>query len=783
VTTPVVLFDRAKIKALAEDPRPIGERPELPLQVGNETAHTPHEVVYVLTRYLAGRCDGARVHDNVGFNRIDAKLGHKLADMDFHEWTPGQLWAARKILERYKNRQLKGFWEYVPDVPEPPKPSQLAEQDRRRNEWMRQNDPTWKPEATQRRLALDTIKGQQVIVLQHTWDQRLVDAVKRLPQRIYDKDNKRWVLPMHIDTLESSLDFALEWGYEIPDDVHEACNAIWEKFSGLLELSHASKADFDIPGLGGEMFPFQRAGVQFAAQVHDVMIADEMGLGKTVQALAAIKHGNNFPAIVVCPASLKRNWEREAKKWIPGIKVAVLTSFLQPIKHFDGTPAYDLLIVNYNSKVLEKWVDRFIDFQPAAIICDEAHALKNRKAQQTQLMSHLLKETSARKIFLSGTPVVNRPMEFWQLLKMLGYDKAMGGESSYKMRYDNKDRNRLQELNSRVRTMFFVRRLKSEVLTDLPPKMRTVVPLEIDNRREYAEAEADVAGYFATRKAMDPRFLAELKTNAQLAAATLGMDVNEIIEQGVRQRYIASYAMAEQAKALLRWEALKQMAVKGKMKAVCEWIEEFMADSDQKLVLFALHTEHIEALTRKYSQKYGAVCIHGGVQVEHRMPLVDKFQNDPKCRLIIGNMHAMGEGLTLTAASNVAFIEYGWNPKTHDQAEDRCHRIGQNDSVMVWNLVAENTIDEEICLLIDEKRAVVEAIQDGAGADSQRTMMFDLQRRLEQRRSGVKPEMPSMLDPLDQEELDREIEMAEEFDREQEEYAALIRYQEEEVVA
>jgi SWI/SNF-related matrix-associated actin-dependent regulator 1 of chromatin subfamily A len=132
------------------------------------------------------------------------------------------------------------------------------------------------------------------------------------------------------------------------------------------------------------------------------------------------------------------------------------------------------------------------------------------------------------------------------------------------------------------------------------------------------------------------------------------------------------------------------------------------------------------------------VFIHGQVQVDKRQPLVDRFQTDPKCRLIVGNMIAMGEGLTLTASSNVAFIEFGWNPKTHDQAEDRCHRIGQHDSVMVWNLVAENTIDEEIVALIEEKRQIVNAIQDGVGADSQRQMMEDLAARMEARRLMAK---------------------------------------------
>jgi SWI/SNF-related matrix-associated actin-dependent regulator 1 of chromatin subfamily A len=115
---------------------------------------------------------------------------------------------------------------------------------------------------------------------------------------------------------------------------------------------------------------------------------------------------------------------------------------------------------------------------------------------------------------------------------------------------------------------------------------------------------------------------------------------------------------------------------------------------------------------------------------------VQRFLTDDNCRMIVGNINAMGEGLTLVKASDVAFVEFGWNPKDHDQAEDRCHRIGQKDSVMVWNLAAEDTIDYEIAELIEAKRAVVNAMTDGAGKQTQEQFMNDLRQRLEARLNG-----------------------------------------------
>jgi SNF2 family DNA or RNA helicase len=329
-------------------------------------------------------------------------------------------------------------------------------------------------------------------------------------------------------------------------------------------------------------------------------------------------------------------------------------------------------------------------------------------------------------------------MEFWQMIDMLGYASKMGGFNNYRNRYNTKDVRLLRELNDRVRSMFFVRRKKKDVLPELPDKMRTIVPLEIDNWPEYSATEDDIAKFFATRKAEDASFRSELEMNLRrLLREDPTIDYDKAYDAGVRARYTNAYEMAEKAERLLRWEALKQMSLKGKMKAIHEWIGDFLENSDQKLVVFASHQEPIHQIAAKYKQKYGAVYIDGSVKVEDRMKIVDRFQNDPACRLIIGNMIAMGEGLTLTAASNVAFIEFGWNPKTHSQAEDRCHRIGQHDSVMVYSLVGRGTIDEEIVALIEEKREIVDAIQDGDD-DTRDAFMQQLEARMEAKKQHAR---------------------------------------------
>jgi SNF2 family DNA or RNA helicase len=396
-----------------------------------------------------------------------------------------------------------------------------------------------------------------------------------------------------------------------------------------------------------------------------------------------------------------------------------------------GESLYDMVIVNYNSRILDKWMGQLIDISPASIILDECHAIKNPKAQQSKLVQELISETQARVIALSGTPVVNRPMEFYQIVKALGHAKTLGGYSEYKRRYDNNRTEAHHELNTRARTHFMVRRLKKDVLTELPPKMYSTVPIEIINREAYRKAEADIASYFATKKSQDKKFMESVIAYCD-AKRYEGETREKFIDAAKAQHYNASYAIAAQNEQLLRWEALKQLAVQGKMPAVFEWIETFL-ESDEKLVVFVTHTAIGEAIAARFDAEF----IHGGVSPDARLPIVDRFQNDPEQKVIVGNMIAMGEGLTLTAASNVCFVELGWNRKQHAQAEDRCHRIGQHDSVMVWHLIAENTIEQEIIDLIERKRVVSEAIQDG-DEQTQREMLAELERILEERLSKAR---------------------------------------------
>ena len=154
---------------------------------------------------------------------------------------------------------------------------------------------------------------------------------------------------------------------------------------------------------------------------------------------------------------------------------------------------------------------------------------------------------------------------------------------------------------------------------------------------------------------------------------------------------------------------LKRLAGEAKVEAACDWIDTFLDSTDRKLVVFAHHISVVDGIASKYGGVRGA----GEDSQQTRQDAVDKFQSDPECRVIVLNMKAGGVGLTLTAASDVLFVEQGWSPADHDQAEDRCHRIGQDETVSAWYLLANETIDQDVYRLISGKRLIVDAVTDG----------------------------------------------------------------------
>lgn len=456
--------------------------------------------------------------------------------------------------------------------------------------------------------------------------------------------------------------------------------------------------DIAIPGLERELFPYQKEGVAFIESRNGrAILGDDMGLGKTAQALGYLQlHLEVRPAIIICPASLKLNWAKEIFMWtakrdenqvyiLSGRKKKLVEEVsikgsgrlvLTPCK----MPKTGIFIINYD--VTEAWVFELLKTKPQCIVSDESHYLKSVGTSRTKAVSILAKECP-KFIALTGTLIENRPEEAYTVINLVD-KKLFPSRWKFCHRYCDpvhngfgwsfKGASHIPELFIKLKDVM-IRRLKEDVLKDLPSKIRSVVPIDIDNKAEYKKAEANLIQW--------------IKENKGLAKA----------EQ------------ASKVEALARMNELKQLCIKGKLESCLNWIEDYL-ESGKKLVVFCTHTWVLDAVYEEFKQ--WSVKVDGSVTGIKRNDAVEAFQNNPKVKLFVGNIVAAGVGLTLTASSATCFLELEFRPSLHRQAEDRVHRIGQTaEFVNAYYLLAANTIEEDLALLLDKKQAVVTAVLDG----------------------------------------------------------------------
>lgn len=494
----------------------------------------------------------------------------------------------------------------------------------------------------------------------------LKDTIKSLSNRAWDSDEKVWKAPITI------LDEILRVfpGAHQSDTLREAI----AQMGKMKEMSGAVKGNKDNLVINGNrLMPFQQAGVEFIDMAKgSALIADEMGLGKTIQALAYLyKHPELRPALIICPASLKLNWRREINIWLRE------DTLIMNGKGYEA--GHKIYIINYD--ILKNHKDNIISMKPQIIIMDESHYIKNQKAKRTQLAIELSKIIPHR-ILLTGTPILNRPIELWPQLQIIAperynnffaYAKKYCDATKTEYGWDFSGASNIPQLNDELKGIM-VRRMKSQVLMELPEKRRSIIEFEIDNFSEYREAQKHFLDFIQNMKGDEAR------------------------------------ERALKAETLAKMESLKQLAIKGKMMAIKQWISDFL-EQDEKLIIFATHRDTIAQI--KDTFKDISVSLTGESSMEERQKAVDEFQNNPRIRLFIGNIKAAGVGITLTAASNVAFIELPWTPGEVVQAEDRAHRIGQRNAVNIYYLVASDTIDIQMAEVLKNKSQIIDSIMDG----------------------------------------------------------------------
>ena len=521
-------------------------------------------------------------------------------------------------------------------------------------------------------------------------DRYLMSQVKDLPGAKWDAKGSRWIAD--IEAAVEVAELARKVGAHIAQsaiDVLDSSIVARE----MIAMSTAADAEVEVAGLGGVLRPFQRAGVAYALRARRTFIADEPGLGKTVQALAALEATQSYPAVIVVPATLRVTpWLREAKKWLPHRTVSLAS----------GTKAHavleptDITIVNYD--VIHAWGKVLGTQELKGLVTDEAHYAKSASTRRGKALIELtdLMDPDGMVLCLTGTPVLNNETEIVSQLRILRRLDEFGGSRGFRARYGH-GRN-LVELNRKLRATCYIRRLKADVAPELPPKVWSEVAIEGDPKVmiEYREAETNLVAYLSERA-------------RKMAIASGATD-----EEARARAWIAGMR-AEAAEHLVAVTALKRLAARAKMEAANEWIGDFL-ESGKKLVAFGWHRDIVDEIADRFGQ---GAKIQGGQTQDQRTAIVDRFQDDEDLRVIACQIKAAGVGLTLTAASDVVFLELGWNPGDMDQAADRCHRIGQEDSVTAWTMICQDTIDEDIVQLIADKREVVNAVTDGIASEEE----------------------------------------------------------------
>ena len=540
-------------------------------------------------------------------------------------------------------------------------------------------------------------------------------AVRSITGRKFHADDKCWSIPVAqartlygiLEQVYSPLAKAIIDNKDVAKDVEDSIQRV--EISSAAELTDSKLAEINtaLEGKfpeGLDLYPFQKVAVAFAEMSGgSCLIGDEMGIGKTISTIGyAALHPTDRPAVVVCPSNVKFNWKKELSKWLPTEEIQVIT------KGKDKVEMCDFVIINYD--LMDKKQDELIAIAPRLVILDESHYIKNsgsksKPVQRTMATLNVAKY-APKVIALSGTAISSRPKEFFNTLNLMRPDQ-FPSEWDFKQRYCDPwndgfgwnfdGASNTKELNERTRDLC-IRRLKSEVLPELPPKTRTFLPIHLEKKQR---SPYDIAQEEWDRK-IDDCYL----NGEPLPQGTMLNMLNDL-------RHICGNIKVDYA---------------------ADWIKQYHSQTGKPIVVFTHHRDVLKRLTDKVQKVAKVQTISGDTSSKKRQELVDDFQAG-HIDVLICNTIAAKEGITLTAADTVLFIEREWVPTDEEQAEDRVYRIGQESQhVHAVYLSCAGTIDEHFDRVVEEKRAVVKAVLDGGNVEQRKGLVSELVKRLKSER-------------------------------------------------
>lgn len=526
--------------------------------------------------------------------------------------------------------------------------------------------------------------------------QSVLDKVKAIPGRIFNKEGRYWEAPwdQHACQVIHAAGFVageiraaqsrnLEQEANLKKLRDEQEKKVRQTKEAKLAAFRAELAkpwtppwagvELDSPAFSG-LRPYQIDSQRFLKYRNGRgIIGDEMGTGKSLQALAWIEaHPERRPAVIVTTASTKFQWIRERRKWFQGGSRMEVLSGKTPSP---WAPISDDVIYILNWDILDAWRPWLEARDPKIIVGDEIQNIGNYQSNRSQAFTALAKKPERHVLGLSGTPIRTRPLQFYPILNLMD-PQRFSGITKYKQKFCNLQRtpfgqdatgaSNIEELHLMVRELM-IRRTKKDVLTELPDKIRTPVLLQCTRDPIYEAAEERVL-------------------------SLQGVSARELREQ---------------------IDGLSRTAFNLKKSAVLDWVQEFLEASDEKLVVFAWHRAVMDLLSAHFGNR--CVRVDGGVVGQDRERAKRQFIEDPRVRIFLGNMQAAGEGIDglQDVCSNIAFVELATSPAYVMQAEDRIHRMGQKNAASIWYLLAENTIDTAMLGVLEQRRGMFRTLIDG----------------------------------------------------------------------
>ena len=564
-------------------------------------------------------------------------------------------------------------------------------------------------------------------------------SIFREHQMVFDIEINEWVLPFlnYINLFQSLMNLGEFKLIAIPrytiDIVFEKDKI--EKLEFLNQPDNDSKSkkvtyiiDYsqdcenspklnDLPkNLLKSLYRFQKQGIIFGIKKFSrLLIADEMGVGKTVQAIGLSSlYQKDWPVLVICPSSLKFAWRDEITMWLSEI---LDKEDIQVIKHskdvFKKNKKYYVISYDLSVRMIDKIIEKKFNY----IIADEAHYLKSRTAKRTQSLTPIL-QRAKRVVLLTGTPILAKPMEIFPLL--LRPDKFKSFKD-FGTRYcdpkilrfgviDWSGSSNSRELNC-ILNRLMIRRLKKDVLNQLPPKKRQKIEISTDSKI--------IKRLKMMMEKSSKKFESLLGTHIELDK--LGINVDDLKTEKEKENEENSDKKEkndEEDSILNKFSKAYIMTGEAKLPGIKDYVN-YLVDNSCKFLIFAHHAEVLDAIEDVIiTDKIGYIRIDGKVPVEKRQELVNKFQTDEECLVAILSITACATGLTLTKASTVVFAELHFTPSIMIQAEDRAHRIGQDAGcVNIHYLVGADTLDVLLFRKLNEKQNIVSTTLDNKSKD------------------------------------------------------------------